>query len=181
MTPDDEQTSAQAAEQQDDASAAVSAGEIEGGGSTGASNDQPNKTVGAIIGEMAWLLSQSNVHRYNLFVGDLEWLVMPPVMHNQYRVFYADGQPLGCALWAFVEPAVEQRLAGGGRIAAGEWRSGDRVWLVELIAPFGRQDAMLEDLAATALADRRFSFLRTNAQGQRETVTLNGKDAAGEG
>jgi cytolysin-activating lysine-acyltransferase len=188
MTHEDEQISAaeaqaSAPEQQDEMARAQGGADeqapIESSGSDGGGgNEQPSKTVAAVLGEMAWLLSQSNIHRYNLFVGDLEWLIMAPIMHNQYRLFYANGQPIGCALWAFASELVEQRLASGGRIAAGEWRGGDRLWLVELIAPFGRQDAMLEDLAATALADRRFRFLRTNAQGRRETVTLAGQNVA---
>ncbi|MDN3518667.1 toxin-activating lysine-acyltransferase [Aquisalimonas lutea] len=152
-------------------------GAPEGGGGSGA--QAPQKTVGAALGEIAWLLSQSSVHRHSLFLADLEWLVMPPLMQSQYRLFYAEGQPIGAALWAFVSETVEQRLAAGGRIAAGEWRGGDRVWLVELIAPYGQQDAMLEDLRGTALADRRFRFVRTDTRGRRETVTLDGQRLEG--
>jgi len=132
------------------------------------------RTVGAALGEMAWLLSQSAAHRHALFLADLEWLAMPPLTLGQYRLFYADGKPIGVALWAFVADAVSQRLAGGGRPASNEWRGGDRVWLVELIAPFGQQDTMLENLRNTALADRRFRFLRTQPNGRRETVELSG-------
>lgn len=141
--------------------------------------EAPQKTVGAALGEIAWLLSQSGAHRHSLFLGDLEWLVMPPLARGQYRLFYAEGKPIGVALWGFVSETVEQRLSAGGRLGAHEWRSGDRVWLVELVAPFGQQEAMLEDLRSTALADRRFRFLRTNAQGRRETVTLDGTGVEG--
>jgi cytolysin-activating lysine-acyltransferase len=139
----------------------------------------PPKTVGAALGEITWLLTQSATHRYALFIGDLEWLVMPALSLGQYRLFYAEGKPIGCALWAFVSPEAEQRLEAGGRLAVGEWRGGDRVWLVELIAPFGRQQAMLDDLRASALADRRFRFLRTDPQGRREVVTLDGNEVPG--
>lgn len=139
----------------------------------------PQKTVGAALGEIAWLLSQSRMHRYNLFVGDLEWLVMPALTNGQYRLFYADGRPVGVATWAFVSETVEQRLSAGGKLGVNDWRSGDRVWLVELIAPFGQQDAMLEDLRNTALADRRFRFVRTTPEGRRETVAVDGNRVPG--
>lgn len=151
-------------------------------GDTGAEQDSaagestaPRKTVAGALGEIAWLLSQSPNHRHALFLADLEWLAMPPLMHNQYRLFYANGRPIGVAFWAFVTETVEQRLAAGGRIGTEDWRSGDRVWLVELIAPFGNQEAMLEDLRKTALADRKFRFIRTHPNGRRETVELGGE------
>jgi len=136
--------------------------------------DAPKKTVATALGEMCWLLSQSPNHRHALFCADLEWLVMPPLMQGQYRLFYAEGRPVGVALWAFVSDTVEQRLAGGGRIGSEDWRSGDRVWLVEIVAPFGNQDRMLDDLCNTALADRKFRFIRTHPNGRRETVEQRG-------
>lgn len=142
----------------------------------GAGGEAPRKTVAAALGEVAWLLSQSPAHRHALFFGDLEWLVMPALMHGQYRLFYAKERPVGVALWAFVSETVEQRLTASGRIGSGEWRSGDRVWLVELIAPFGQQETMLEDLRRTALAERRFRFIRMQPNGRRETVTIGPDD-----
>lgn len=141
-------------------------------------DDAPKKTVAAALGEIAWLLSQSPAHRHALFLGDLEWLVMPPLTLSQYRLFYTEGRPVGVAFWAFVSEQVEQRLAGGGRLGANEWRSGERVWLVEIVAPFGGQDRMLADLQKTALAERKFRYVRMNAGGKRETVEVTG-DAAG--
>ena len=140
--------------------------------------EAPKKTVAAALGEIAWLLSQSPNHRHALFLGDLEWLVMPPLTLAQYRLFYANNRPVGVAFWAFVSEPVEQRLAGGGRLGANEWRSGDRVWLVEIVAPFGGQDRMLTDLQQTALADRKFRYVRLQPGGKRETVEVTG-DAAG--
>lgn len=142
-----------------------------------AAEQAPPRTVGGALGEIVWLLSQSPAHRHALFLADLEWLVMPPLTLGQYRLFYGKGRPVGVAVWAFVSEDAEKRLSSGGRLAAGEWRGGDRLWLVELIAPFGQAEVMLEDLRKTALADRRFRFVRTHPNGRRETVELTGVDA----
>lgn len=139
------------------------------------------KTVAAALGEIAWLLSQSPVHRHHLFVGDVEWLVMPPLTAGQYRLFYAEQRPVGAAFWAYVAAETEQRLRGSGaRLRASEWHGGDRLWVIELIAPFGHQDRMLEDLRRTALADRSFRFVRTQPNGRREVVELSGEDVPGQ-
>lgn len=146
-----------------------------GGVTTGPDDTQaPQKTVAAALGEIAWLLSQSPNHRHAIFIGDLEWLVMPALMHAQYRLFTAKNRPVGVAFWAFVSEEVEQRLVGGGRLGAGEWRSGDRVWVVDIVAPFGNQDQILEDLQKTALADRKCRYVRTQPNGKRETVEVQG-------
>jgi cytolysin-activating lysine-acyltransferase len=164
----------------DAGSAAMAGGDREAGnagdapGGSGEPGLGERKTVATALGEIAWLLSQSPNHRHSLFCGDLEWFCMPALLHNQYRLFYAEGRPIGVAFWAFVTETVEARLAAGGRIGADDWRAGDRVWLTELVAPFGNQEAMLEDLRNTALANRRFRFIRTHANGRRETVELNG-------
>lgn len=134
----------------------------------------PTRTIGAALGEITWLLAQSPTHRNALFVGDLEWLVMPALRHSQYRVFYSEGRPAGVAVWAFVSEAAAKRLAQGGRLAVQEWRSGAELWLVDLIAPFGGQEAMLADLRSTVFADRSFRYLRTQPDGRREVVEAAG-------
>ncbi|MDZ7748852.1 MAG: toxin-activating lysine-acyltransferase [Halofilum sp. (in: g-proteobacteria)] len=170
----DEQVSAAAAPEQEDAEANTSAK----GEESPPGDSAPRKTVATALGEIAWLLSQSPSHRHSLFIGDLEWLVIPPLTLGQYRLFYSEGKPVGAAFWAFLSETVEQRLAGGGRLGANEWRSGDRVWLVELVAPFGGQDRMLEDLRKTALDGRVFRYVRVQPGGRRETVEVTDDGAA---
>lgn len=130
------------------------------------------KTVAAALGEVTWLLTQSQSHRYALFVADLEWLVMPALQTGQYRLFYNEGKPAGLAVWAYASDGAETRLASGSRLAVTEWRSGPNLWLVELIAPFGAQEAMLKDLRKTVFAGKKFKFLRTHPDGKRETVEM---------
>lgn len=136
-------------------------------GQTGSS-----RTVGAALGEITWLLTQSRAHRYMLFVADLEWLVMPALQHGQYRVFYAQGKPAGLAVWGWVSDHAADRLGQGGRLAVTEWRSGPNLWLVDLIAPFGGQESMLADLRDSALSGYAFRYLRTHADGRREIVDV---------
>ncbi len=157
-------------ETQDDESAA-------GGDAVSGVGAAQNKTIGAALGEMVWLLTQSPRHRYALFLADLEWLLMPPLQHGQYRLFYANGRPIGFTVWAYVGDRAESRLTQGGRIAAQEWRSGPKLWLVELVAPFGNQEHMLQDLRTNALAGQRLHYLRTNSDGSREVVASDPSSA----
>ena len=89
-----------------------------------------------VLGQVARLMAASPSHRHH-FLSDLEWLVMPPLALGQARLIRDDkGNPLAFACWALVSEAVEKRLeAGHPRLAPQEWRSGDRLWLIDVVAP----------------------------------------------
>lgn len=138
---------------------------------------KPVPTVSDIFGQVTWLMTQSKGHR-NFFLSDLEWMAMPPLLLRQFRIFPGKDQPIGVALWARLSDEVVARMeSGANRLAPGDWNSGDNMWLVELIAPFGHQDKMLEDLQKTVFAGKSFRMHATNKEGQRNVVTLEGTNA----
>ncbi len=123
-----------------------------------------------MLGEITWLMTQSPLHK-QLFIGDLEWFCMPAVLLEQFRLFYGPNSPAAVAMWAFVSEETEQRLeAGAHKLRPDEWKNGDRLWLMELIAPFGAIDEILSDLSKNVFPDRTFKFLRTNPGGAREVA-----------
>lgn len=141
-----------------------------------------------MLGEMTWLLTQSPLHRA-LAIGDLEWLVMPALLTQQFYVFRDGEQPVGLALWAKTDAAGERKLAAGliepaNRLTLEEWSGGDRLWLVDLIAPFADEtnrhlEVMLADLISGPLRGQEFRFHRADPQtGVRETKVVPA--AAGE-
>ncbi len=133
-------------------------------------------TVSHMLGEMTWLLTQSPLHRA-MVIGDLEWLVMPALIAEQFYVFRDGERPIGLALWARTTQDGEAKLSRGmiepaNRLALEEWTGGDRLWLVDLVAPFGtdenhHREVMMADLIAGPLAGQAFSFHRTDVDGRR--------------
>jgi cytolysin-activating lysine-acyltransferase len=118
----------------------------------------PQKTVSQVLGEITWLLTQSPVHK-QLFIGDLEWFAMPPILLEQFRVWNGPNSPAAVAFWAFVNEDTEARLAAGApKLRPDEWRAGDRAWLIELVAPFGAQDEILADLSANVFEGKPFKY-----------------------
>lgn len=115
--------------------------------SQGQSQAQPApKTVAQMLGEIIWLMTQSPRHKA-IPLGDLEWLVMPAVLLRQFRMFYRGEQPAGVALWAQVDDFVAKRIdAGDNRLTAVEWKSGTQTRIVELVAPFGGETEMREQI-----------------------------------
>lgn len=138
---------------------------------------QPDRTVAPtvshILGEMTWLLTQSPLHRH-LAIGDLEWLIMPALMHRQFYVFRDGDKPIGLALWASCNKDAEAKLDKGmlepeNRLTPQEWKSGEALWLVDLIAPFAdaqnrHREIMIADLISGPLKSREFHFHQTDPQ-----------------
>jgi cytolysin-activating lysine-acyltransferase len=136
-----------------------------------------------MLGEMTWLLSQSPLHRV-LQIGDLEWLVMPALLSEQFYVFRDASKPVGLALWAKCTPEGEAKLQRGmiepeNRLSMEEWTGGDRIWLVDLIAPFAtienrQREVMIADLISGPLSGKAFNFHETDpATGARSVRTVD--------
>jgi cytolysin-activating lysine-acyltransferase len=133
-------------------------------------------TLSHLLGEMTWVLTQSPLHR-NLALGDLEWLVMPALIHRQFYIFRDGEKPIGFALWAECDPEAEGKLERGmiepeNRLTLEEWKGGDRLWLVDLVAPFANDEnkqrqVMLADLISGPLVGREFRYHQTDPSGQR--------------
>ncbi len=100
------------------------------------------KTVSQVLGEITWLMTQSPRHKA-LTLADLEWLVMPAVLLQQFRIFYKGEQPVGVVLWALADDIVAKRIdAGNTRLTAAEWKSGTQMRIVDVVAPFGGEAEM---------------------------------------
>ncbi|WP_417452081.1 toxin-activating lysine-acyltransferase [Kordiimonas sp.] len=133
-------------------------------------------TLGQTFGEMVWLLTQSPLHK-QLRLADLEWLLMPPLMLGQARIFRAGAQAVGLALWAYLTPGEAEALGKEGKLGPNGWRHGTNVmdvvtagrtgkaldltppelkadelelWLVDLVCPFATTE---NKLAQACLSD----------------------------
>jgi len=125
----------------------------------------PAEAVGHAVG----LMMASPLHRH-VFLSDLEWLLLPPIMMGQFRIFRKDGLPAAFASWAFVNEEVEARLEGGGRLKPAEWRSGESMWLIDFVAPMGGEEAALKELCESVAKGRPLKTLRPSEDGKRSMV-----------
>lgn len=163
------------------------------------------QTVAEALGQVVWLLTQSPLHR-ELKLKELEWSFMPPIMNEQFRLFRLGAMPsldqvpasefgmvgmtregleqlpLGVAIWAHLSEEAEAKLERGEHLALEDWRSGDRLWLVEFVTPFATPgnrlaEAMILDLLGGPFAGKTVYLHRTDPQsGRREKVRLNGAE-----
>ncbi len=98
------------------------------------------------MGPVLLLYMQSSHRRYQ-FIADLEWLLMPPLVSGQCKLYMKKEYPVSFISWAFLNEAAEKRLLqNGGKLRPEDWNCGDRLWVVDIVAPFGGVENMLRDL-----------------------------------
>jgi hemolysin-activating ACP:hemolysin acyltransferase len=62
---------------------------------------------------------------------------------------HAGEQPVGVARWALADGFVAKRIGSNDRrLSAVEWKSGTNMRIIELVAPFGGEGEMREQVAA---------------------------------
>lgn len=49
--------------------------------------------------------------------------------------------------------------AGGYKLRSDEWRNGENLWLIELVAPFGAQDEIMADLKSSVFTGKSFKYI----------------------
>ncbi len=99
------------------------------------------------------LLGASPRRRY-LFIGDLDWAVLPPIALKQFRLFAKDGRPLAYACWAFVSDEADARLKTGQiKLKPNEWKSGENSWMIDIVAPMGGAAAFAKLVTENVLKD----------------------------
>jgi cytolysin-activating lysine-acyltransferase len=145
-------------------------------------SDQSKVTVSHILGEIVWLLGQSKLHR-DITAGQMNWLIMPPIIHRQFHIFREGECPIGVALWATLDEGGERKVMRGlretgERMSDADWTAGDRLWLVELVAPFSSSgnrhaELMMGDLVTGPFSNKSFKMLTMNPQtGISEVMSL---------
>lgn len=129
-----------------------------------------------VLGEALLVLLNSNAHRLNFFISDIEWLLLAPISKEQFRLYKdKEEKPVGLILWAFVNEEVNKRLEMGiGKLGFNEWNSGDILWIIDLIAPLGGADKMLEELKQTVFKGKKFKYQSMDKDGNRTILEAIG-------
>ncbi len=167
-----------------------------------------SKMVSASFGEMVTLLMKSPHYRH-YSLADLEWLLIPPLMTNQFLVVEAqvkppandkdaEGEepgektlpagvriPVGLALWAKVSPEVDaklsQNLEAPVKLRPDEWRSGEINWLIEVIGDQQIMAGLYNKLKADVFKGQKFKVRAQDKEGKRLVQEVSGQDVSDAG
>ena len=133
------------------------------------SSDARSGTV-TLLGHAVWLMTLSGLHR-NWRIQDIERLVLPPIRLGQCRLYRNRKRVFAFATWAWLTEEAEEGYISETRLLQPEdWRAGRRLWIIDLIAPFGGVTKIGRDICANVFSDQQFRFIRRNTNGEIQSI-----------
>lgn len=113
-----------------------------------------------LLGELCWLYSQSKLHQ-SWNIGSIQQWLVPPILTRQVRLYRDGGKPFAFVTWAWLTKEIEEAYVLDTRsLQPKNWRSGDRGWIIDWVAPFGGSRRIASDLKNNVFPDRVGRFLR---------------------
>ncbi len=97
--------------------------------------EMPDAARLRVYGDFLFLAFRSPRHRA-MTLNALRLAFEPPILTGQYNIFRFDDVPRGLLIWAKLGPEAERRYLEEGYLLPEDWNSGNRLWIVDIIAPY---------------------------------------------
>lgn len=124
-----------------------------------------------LLGPVTWLMMQQTHTRHTL-ISELEWRVIPALMLDQAKLYMRDDSPLAYVSWARLSPELGQRYRHPPhQLSFNDWNSGEDIWLVDVVAPFGGIPKIMEDLRHQVFAGKAIQQLAPTTTEPTKVVT----------
>ncbi|MFA7347128.1 MAG: toxin-activating lysine-acyltransferase [Desulfurivibrionaceae bacterium] len=116
---------------------------------------EENWTEAEVFGSAAWLWMHSSSHRERP-LHTLSALLLPAIKQQQFILASEVGQPVFYLAWANLSLEAEQRYLQQHPVFMPEadWNSGERMWVLDWVAPFGHTRIMHRLLERQLFANR---------------------------
>lgn len=134
------------------------------------------------LAQIVRLMLQSANHRH-FSLSDLEWMVLPALNAGQLAMAETKPdqsglrQPLAVLFWASVSPEIDRRMSSNLeapiRLRPDEWRSGDILWITDMIGDMSTGHALVKNVLDTILAGRTLKVRSLDAAGKRILLEVN--------
>ena len=143
----------------------------------------PGLNQSIALSQIVTLMMQSpNYRHYSL--SDLEWMVLPPLKLGQLALAETRPDPngptipLAVMLWAFVSAEVDKRitsnLAAPIRLRPDEWRSGNILWLADMIGDKSTGHELIKNVMGATLVGNTLRVRSLSVDGKPTILELSG-------
>lgn len=128
----------------------------------------------ASVGYGSLLFSFSR-HHCSYTAEDVQKYVVVPINLKQIKYYFnEDGDIVGMVTWAWVTQTVLERLLTDPHycLHVSEWCEGERLFIMDLVAPFGHLQSIISDLKENLFAevDMAYSVRRRRGNQIRKTT-----------
>ncbi|UOA26413.1 toxin-activating lysine-acyltransferase [Pseudosulfitobacter sp. DSM 107133] len=138
-------------------------------------SEAPTEARLRAYGDFLFLAFRSDWHQ-RMTMANLRSAFEAPIALDQYRIFRFDGVPRGLITWARMSAEAERKYVAGELLDPEDWQSGDRLWLIDMIAPYKGLAASITRwvMVPGQFTDATFSFRRVSADhATRRIVTID--------
>jgi len=124
-----------------------------------------------LLGKITSLLLASSLHR-QYAINDIGAVFLPPIHLNQFRLYKnSDGDPIALVTWAFFSEEIEKKyLTKKYFLKPEDWKSGNRLWSIDFMAPFGHMRHVSKDLKENIFPNSHGRSVRITAKGEYKGV-----------
>ncbi len=139
-------------------------------------NLQASKMMALRFGEVVSLLMRTPSYKHYT-LADMEWMVVPPLLHDQILIAEArdDAQgiamPVGAAFWARVSDEVDEKLSNNLdrsiRLHPNEWQSGEHLWLIDVVGAPQIVKGLMDQLGEKVFEGKAFKVRKRGQDGKR--------------
>lgn len=134
-------------------------------------SESPDPNRLRAYGDLLFLAFRSPRHA-RMSVDQLRAYLEPPLLLGQFRLFRFDGVARGMYTWAWLDAQAERRLITGQPLAPQDWTSGDRLWIIDIMAPYkGLTGSMVRWIMQRGhFTDTEFFFRRVGADNRTRRI-----------
>ncbi|WJS85371.1 toxin-activating lysine-acyltransferase [Paracoccus sp. TOH] len=132
----------------------------------------PSQDAISAYGALSFLYMHSSRH-LDWPLRDIRRIVQPPIDLKQARIFYYDGVPRAACTWAHLNGEAERQFLAGAPLRPAQWRSGPRLWLMEIVAPYEQgtgANAFRAFIEHIPEGIKSFRYLRVSGAGEVRRV-----------
>lgn len=134
------------------------------------------------LAQIVRLMLQSPNHRH-FSLSDLEWMVLPALSLGQLAMAETKPdqsgmrQPLAVLFWAAVSPEIDKRMSAQLeapiRLRPDEWKSGDILWITDMIGDLNTGHTLVKSVLESVLAGCTVKVRSMDGGGKRILLQVN--------
>lgn len=131
---------------------------------------QSDWSEASVLGSTVWLWMNSQNHK-ELPLHSLSVALLPAIKRRQFILASQADQPVFFVSWALLSKEAEERYLAGHQLqmSPSDWSSGNRMWFIDWVAPFGHTKEIFKVLQKDLLKNvyARSLYHRASERGRR--------------